>query len=161
MKAIVIPALCILAGCATYQGPKASAVISSCYAAGYQVRNLARCMENSFDKSSDKWREDSDYPAIASFMSFTNLLGEEVSEGRMTEVAARMKAEEYLTLLKQQKYASEAQRQAAAAALIGAGVGMMGVQQQIRANEINSYNNNRPRTCTWQRFGNGWQEVCN
>lgn len=45
-------------------------------------------------------------------------------------------------------------------ALLGAGVGMMGVQQQIRANEINAYNAARPRTCNWQQVGSTVQQVC-
>lgn len=161
MKHVILAAAVVIAGCATYQGPKASSIIHECYAAGYQVRNLSSCMSAKYEKASDKWREDSDYPAIASFMSFTDALGAEVSEGRMSEPTARIKAEEYLTMLKQQKYAGEAQRQQAAAAILGAGVGMMGVQQQIRANEINSYNSTRPRTCTYQQVGSTVQQVCN
>lgn len=161
MKSIAIAAACILTGCATYQGPKASALIYDCYAKGAVVRQLSMCMSNAYERADANWRNDKDYPAIASFFTVTDALGAEVSDGRMTEASARIKAEEYLNVLKQQKYASEAQRQAQAAAFLGAGIGMMGVQQQIRANEINQYNNNRPRTCTWQRFGSGWQEVCN
>lgn len=151
-----------VAGCATtYTGPKVSVLMNDCYTMGANVRNLSSCVSRKLDAVSDRWREDGDYEAIMSLFTVTDALGSEVTDGRMSEGAARLKAEEYLSMLRQQKYLSHQQRLQQSAAFLNAGIGMMGVQQQIRANEISAYNANRPRTCTYQAVGSTLQQICN
>lgn len=148
-RVFIAVAVVTLSACQTKTPTNIGTASETCYAAGHTMRTQRGCIESQLTRDYPQWRNDKDAPAVNDYLSYLDTLGELVTEGRISNAEAKLKAHEYLNGLRANANAQSAQNaQNAASSASAIGALIMGV------GAMSGGYRSAPRTCVYNRMGN-------